>query len=81
MTMLLFPTFRGTEFPVIDLPLVVMVILCLALLAVGVNVICSISLPTVAVYRNLSLLKLGLSVPEDKDNSVKAGLRRVTCNV
>ena len=51
MTMVLFPTFTGAAFPVIDIPLAVMKTLCLALLAVGVNVICSVSLATVAVYR------------------------------
>ena len=54
--MLLFPTFTGTEFPVIDIPLAVMETLCAAPLAVGVNVIRSISLSTVAVYRVDALL-------------------------
>ena len=81
MTMVLSPTFRGATFPVIDLPLAVIAILCLTLSAIGVNVIRPTLLATVVAYRNLSLLKLGLSVPEDKDNLVKAGLRRVTCSV
>ena len=85
--MLLFPTFRGTEFPVIDLPLAVMETLCLALLAVGVNVTRSISLAMVAVYlvdaspHWLGLPKVGLSDPGDKERVIKQGSNRVTTRV
>ena len=81
IAMSLSPTLTGTVFPVIGLPLAVMVTLCLVLLAVEVNLICLISLATVAEYRVISPLKLGSSVPVDKDNPVKAGLRRVTLRV
>ena len=87
MTMVLSPTFTGTAFPAIRLPLAVMETLCLALLAVGVNLIRFISLSTVAAYLIEALLhrsglpKFGLSDPEDKARVVKQGSNRVTTKV